>query len=335
MTRSGFLTWHRRLALLFAPLLFLQALTGTILLLREPLAHVLEPQGSDGPVLGVPMLAAAASRAGLKLNRLYLPAYPGGPAMAQSATADGGTHYAAIEPASGVILREGGVWAFPLEAALQWHYRLMWGTAGLAVVALNGVVLTLLSGTGLAFWWPAAGRWKKSLAINRKMPARVKLRQWHRSGGVLASLLVLFSAVTGVLLALPDLAPAAPTATTAFAPTPLQLDAAMAAATRAYPAAAIRDVRFPAADRIDVNFRAPEAGSLSVHAVSVRLSDAKLLRIVPAAESPALWMKVLPLHTGDIAGLAGMLVLLLEGLAIIALSITGPMMWWRQRKLRK
>ncbi|MFN4222489.1 MAG: PepSY-associated TM helix domain-containing protein [Novosphingobium meiothermophilum] len=335
MAHSGFLTWHRRIALLFAPLIFLQALTGTILLLREPLAYVLEPQGSDGPVLGVPVLAAAAARTGLRLTRLYPPAYPGGPAMAQLARADGSAHYAAIEPASGVILREGGIWAFPLEAALQWHYRLMSGTVGLAVVALHGVVLLLLSGTGLGFWWPAAGRWKKSLAINPKMPARVRLRQWHRSGGVLASLLVLFSAVTGVLLAAPDLVPAAPIATTAFAASPRQLDAAMGAATRAYPAAAIRDVRFPAADRIDVNFRAPEDGPLAVHAVSVRLSDAKLLRIVPAAQSSALWMKVLPLHTGDISGLAGMLLLLLEALAIIALSITGPMMWWRQRKLRK
>lgn len=335
MARSGFLTWHRRMALLFAPLIFLQALTGTILLLREPLAYVLEPQGSDGPVLGVPALAAAAARTGMRLTRLYLPAYPGGPAMAQLARADGSTHYAAIEPASGVILREGGIWAFPLEAALQWHYRLMSGTVGLAVVALNGVVLLLLSGTGLGFWWPAAGRWKKSLAINAKMPARVRLRQWHRSGGVLASLLVLFSAVTGVLLLVPDLVPAAPMATTAFVASPMQLDAAMGAATRAYPAAAIRDVRFPAADRVDVNFLAPDEGPLAVHAVSVRLSDARLLHVVPASQSPALWMKVLPLHTGDSGGIFGMLMLLLEALAILALSITGPMMWWRQRKMRK
>ncbi|MEL0252920.1 MAG: PepSY domain-containing protein, partial [Novosphingobium sp.] len=74
---------------------------------------------------------------------------------------------------------------------------------------------------------------------------------------------------------------------------------------------------------------------LAVHAVQVRLSDAKVLKIVPAAQSPALWMTVMPLHTGQSAGVAGMIVLMLEALALAALSITGPMMWWQQRKLRK
>lgn len=43
----------------------------------------------------------------------------------------------------------------------------------------------------------------------------------------------------------------------------------------------------------------------------------------------------MPLHTGQSAGVAGMIVLILEALAMAALSITGPMMWWQQRKLRK
>lgn len=335
MRRSAFLTWHRRLALLFAPLLLLQVLTGTVLLLKGPLAYLLEPQASAGPSLGVSALVAAASQPGMRVTRLYPARYSGAPTMVQLATADGSTRYVAIEPASGVVLREGGVWAFPLEAALQWHYRLMWGTTGLAIVALNGLVLLLLSGTGLGFWWPGAGRWKKALAINPKMPARIRLRHWHRSGGVIVSLLVMFSAVTGILLAVPDLLPAGNTPAKAYAASPVQIDRAMAVARQAYSNASIRDIRFAPTDRIDVNFLAPEESPLAVHVVQVRLSDARLLKIVPAAQSPALWMKVLPLHTGQSAGIIGMILLIVEALAIAALSITGPMMWWQQRKVRK
>lgn len=335
MRRSAFLTWHRRMALLFAPLLLLQALTGTVLLFKAPLGRLIDPPASAGPALGVSTLVAAATLPGMRVVRLYPAASPGAPALAHLSTADGQMRYAAIDPASGKVLREGGIWAFPIEAALQWHYRLMWGTSGLAIVALNGLVLALLSATGLGFWWPAAGRWKKSLAINPKMPARVRLRHWHRSGGVIVSLLVLFSAVTGILLALPDLVPAAAAPTKAYAASPAQIDAAMAAARQAYPNAAIRDVRFPAADWIDVNFLAPEDNPVAVHAVQVRLSDAELLKNVPADQSPALWMKVMPLHTGESAGIIGMILLTLEALAIAALSITGPLMWWQQRKLRK
>lgn len=335
MRRSTFLTWHRRMALLFAPLLFLQALTGTVLLLKVPLSRLIDPQASAGSSLEVSALVAAAGQSGLRVTRIYPPGYPGAPAMAQLAEADGTTRYAAIEPASGVILREGGIWAFPLEAALQWHYRLMWGTTGLAIVALNGLILLLLSGTGLGYWWPAAGRWKKALAINPKLPGRIRLRHWHRSGGVIVSLLVLFSAVTGILLAVPDLLPTGGAAAKAYVASPQQIDAAMASARRAYPQAAIRDVRFPAADRIDVNFLAPEEKPLAVHVVQVRLSDAQVLKVVPADRSPALWMKVLPLHTGESAGIIGTIVLLLEALAIAALAVSGPVMWWQQRKFRK
>lgn len=335
MQRAGYLKWHRRLALPFAPLLLLQALTGALLLFQASLASVLEPQASDGPALPLSALAAANVKQDMRLVRLYLPARPGGPALAQLATAEGGTRYAAIEPASGMILREGGIWSFPLEAARQWHYRLMSGTTGLAIVAINGLVLLALSATGLAFWLPPAGRWKKSLAINPKMPARVRLRHWHRSGGVVVSLLAMFSAVTGVLLAAPDLVPAGPVTATAFPATAPQIDAAFDAARQAFPAARVRDVRFPAADRIDVNFFAPEEGPLALHVASASLSEARVLKAVPAAQSPALWMKILPLHTGGIAGIAGALVLLGEAMAVAALAVTGPLMWWQQRKLRK
>jgi uncharacterized iron-regulated membrane protein len=335
MRRSAFLTWHRRMALLFAPLLLLQGLTGALLLFKEPLARVTQPQASHGPTLAISALVVAAGQHGQRVVRLYPGSRPGAPTIAHLAAADGTTRYAAIEPASAAILREGGIWRFPVEAVLQWHYRLLWGTTGLAVVALNGLVLVLLSGTGLAFWWPAAGRWKKALAINPRMPTRIRLRQWHRSGGVVCSLLVLFSAVTGVLLAAPDLLPAGPATTDAFAASPAQIDRAVAVARKAYPEAAIRDIRFPPADRIDINFLAPEEKPLAVHVVQVRLSDAKVLKVLPAAQNPVLWMKIMPVHTGESFGPVGMILLVLEALAIAALSITGPWMWWQQRKLRK
>ncbi|MEL0252773.1 MAG: hypothetical protein VW935_12625, partial [Novosphingobium sp.] len=70
MRRSAYLTWHRRLALLFAPLLLLQVLTGAVLLLKEPLGRVIGPQASDGPPLHPSALVAAASATGFRVVRL-------------------------------------------------------------------------------------------------------------------------------------------------------------------------------------------------------------------------------------------------------------------------
>lgn len=336
MQRSGFLVWHRRVALAFAPLLLLQALTGAALLFREPLAQWLGPAASARPALSVGDLAKAAGSTGARLDRLFLPLEAGDPAMVQMTDVDGQAVYAAIDPGSGTILRQGSILAFPLEAALQWHYRLIAGTAGLVVVAFNAVVLLVLSGTGLGFWWPSKGRIAKALAINRRMPPRVRLRHWHRSGGVVTSIVVLFSAVTGLLLVVPDLLPAGSSSQPApFAASGADIDAAIGAAQRAFPQARLRDVRFPKADRLDINFLAPEHGPRSVHVVSMRLSRPELLKVLPAERNPVLWMKVLPLHTGDSFGLAGRLLLLAEALILAALAITGPLMWWQKRTRTK
>lgn len=336
MRRTGFLIWHRRLALAFAPLLLLQALTGVALLLRAPLTAALGPYGGAGAQEPVSALVAAAGVAaaghdGARVDRLFLPARAGDVALAQRAD---GT-YAAVDPASALVVREGGVFAFPLEAALQWHYRLMWGTTGLAIVALSGFALTLLAASGIGFWWPAKGRWGKALAINPRMPGRVRLRQWHRSGGVVAAVLVLLSGVTGVLLSVPDVFAGAAPVQASYRPTGAQIDAAVAAAQAQFPGIVIRDIRFPRADRLDINFRADDDGPRSVHVVSVTLSTARVTKVLPAARNGALWMKVLPLHTGESFGAVGLLLLLAEAAVLAALAMTGPWMWWQQRKLRK
>ena len=336
MRRTGYLAWHRRLALVFAPLLLLQALTGAVLLFHQPLARWVNPAASRGPALPISAIVSGAQAHGGKVDRLFIPANAGDAAFAQLSL-PGTIRYAAIDPASGVILREGGVLAFPLEAALQWHYRLMSGTGGLALVALGGVVLALMSGTGLAFWWPTKGRWAKSLTINPKMPTRVRLRHWHRNGGVLASVMVLFSAITGILLSAPDI-PAGWTAVTPPLPyrtTPAQIDAAIAVAQQQFPNAALRDIRFPRMDRIDINFYAHERNARAVHVVSVRLSQPEIVKSIPAAQNDALWMKVLPLHAGDSFGMAGTVLLLIEALVLAGLAVTGPRMWWQNRKSRK
>lgn len=86
---------------------------------------------------------------------------------------------------------------------------------------------------------------------------------------------------------------------------------------------------------MDVNLLAPERNALAVHIVSVDLGARQIVRTVPAQDNPALWMKLLPYHSGAAFGLAGKLALLIEALVLVELGLTGPVMWWQQRKLRK
>ncbi|MEP7221766.1 MAG: PepSY-associated TM helix domain-containing protein [Novosphingobium sp.] len=344
MTRTTFLVFHRRLALVFAPLLLLQALTGSALLFKAPLARIIDPAGmtrhsNTGAAPVSAMLAAAERQSpGFRTTRLYLPTTAQDTAFAQMTGPAGAARYASLDPGSGAVLAAGPLWRFPLEGALQLHYRLLDGTTGMIVVLANGLALALLSCTGLGYWWPGRKRAIKSLAVRKAAPARIRLRQWHRSAGVIASLLVLFSATTGVLLAAPDIADAlaaSPSPPTTLPPrSAAQIDRAITVGAARFPGAALRDIRFPLADRIDINLFAPSRNPRAVHVVKVGLSDGQVTSTLPAQDNSALWMKVLSLHTGDSFGLIGRLLLLAEGAVLIFAAISGPLMWWRRRSPR-
>jgi uncharacterized iron-regulated membrane protein len=215
----------------------------------------------------------------------------------------------------------------------------------MVAVLLVGLALALSALSGLIHWWPAGNRLRAALKIRRGLPARLRLRQWHRLTGAVTSAFALFSAVTGVVLIAPDLltaiAPAAPAATTAppAPPTAGQIDAAVAKARAAFPGAALRDLRLPPADRIDLNLDAPERNARAVHTVSVRPSDGAVIKAVPARDNPVLWMKVLALHTGQglplVGPLAGPLLLLAEAAALIFLAWAGWQMWFNARRKAK
>ena len=340
------LSWHRRLALVFAPLLLLQALTGAALLFKGPLERLIDPAAMTVPTdtrvapVSVLLTSAAARDPEYRVSRLFLPAAPGAVAMAQLTGPGGTMRYASLDPATGRVLAQGSIWRFPLELALQWHYRLLDGTTGLVVVLANGIALALLALSGFTHWWPRSGGLRRALAIRSVRASPLMLRQWHRTIGVLATVLVLFSATTGVLLILPDLeaaaGPSAPPPATGAPPyAPTQVDAAVATAQAALPGHALRDIRLPLADRLDINFFAPEHHPRAVHVVAVAVTEARVEKLLLAPDNPAPWLVWLPLHTGDSAGLAGRLALLAEAGALCFLAVSGPLAWWRARRRRR
>ncbi len=335
-SRPQLLVFHRRLALILAPLLFLQALTGTLILFRTELMRVSLPEPSERSTAttGVPtstvVAAAVQSEPGYRAVRLFFPATPRDATFIQMIGPDETTRYVALDPANAQVLAAGSIWRFPAEAALQIHYRLIDGRFGMAVVLLNAVVLMILSTTGMLYWWPGRQRLAKALAIRSAAPPRARLRQWHRSIGVILTPMMLFSATTGLLLILPDLAaPAAPAATGSPPLAAGSIDRALTRAIAEFPGAQVRDIRLAKADRMDVNIRAPRYNSQAVDVVSVRLSDGALLKQMPAERNPAAWLTWLPLHSGTAMGAPGRILLLIEGLALMILTTTGPLMWWQ------
>ncbi|WP_157218570.1 PepSY-associated TM helix domain-containing protein [Flavisphingomonas formosensis] len=343
MSRPQWLRLHRYAGLTMALFLLVQAMTGALLLYRGPVERWLDPAGqtsrSQGAIVsaGRAMAAASAAVPGARVTRLFAPDASRAIWFAQMVRRDGGSAYATVDPAGGAVLRIGGLSRFPMEAALQLHYRLLSGRAGMAVIAMNGLALLLMAVSGLAYWWPKRNP-ARALAIRWSLSPRLVLRQAHRTVGVIAAAFLILLSATGFLLVFPDLLESGGGAPPAV-PTAVQTDRALALAHSAFPGAALRDIRI-GGDRLTVNLHAPERNARAVHVVVVALADPHLISVTPAERSPALWMPLLPIHTGDFLAPVGPPVWLLVALSLAALAITGPIMWWhiaaqRHRARRK
>jgi len=330
---------HRYAGLAAAALLLVQALTGCLLVYRTQAAQWIDPAGfvRRSPAGATPvsriLAAAQGSEADVRVDRLFFPPVPDATYIARMRDGDGATRYASIDPGDAAVLRHGGFTAFAVEAALTIHYTWLAGRMGTAVVILAGLALLGLAASGICYWWPRRGRIRKSLAIQTHLPARLILRQLHRSTGVIVSLLLCFSAVTGLMLAIPILVDGtAPPAQRAVIPA--NVDRALDLARRAFPGGAIRDVRLAADGALVVNILAPERNARAVHKLVVDSNAMRIIATTPASADRALWVIALPLHAGDALGAPGHILILLGGLVLVALSLTGPLMWWQSRRSR-
>ena len=326
---------HRWAGLVICLFVLVQAATGALLIYRTHLAEWLDPQGmtrasSTGTAPISQVIGAARGRfPGYAIEHVGFPQTERGVYLVHMLDAVGHSRLASVDPGSAAVLRAGTIWSFPLEAALQIHYRLMTGRLGLACVMLTGLGLLAQAVTGLWYWWPKAGRWRKSLAIEKGAPGRLLLRRLHRNVGVFAAVAAVFSAVTGLIVATEFfLAPGPLMPLRAAQDTTVgDFDAALARARAIYPDRAVRDVRAPQPGRFDVYFWAPRVSPHAVDAVSLDPRNGSLLAVRPARPGRAPWMVILPIHTGDTFGVAGSAIVLIGGLALIALAVTGPIMW--------
>ena len=338
MTRAQWLRIHRIVGLSMAAFLLVQALTGAMLLYRGPLARLIDPSGMTstgaGRAISIGAVVETADKAlpGYHAIRIFAPQTVDATWLAQLADQQGHSAYASIDPSGGALRRAGGLLHFPIEAALQIHYRLVAGKTGMVIITLNALAVLFMLVSGLAYWWPKRNL-AKALSIRFTASPRLILRQAHRTLGVVMAAFLAIIASTGLLLIVPELFESGTPAPRRILPT-AAIDNGMALAQATFPASTLSDARL-GGDRMIVNFRAPERNARAVHRVIVDIANARIVSAIPAEKNPALWMTVLPIHTGNVLGLIGGPLLLIIALALATLALSGPIMWWHVRSQRR
>jgi uncharacterized iron-regulated membrane protein len=228
------------------------------------------------------------------------------------------------------------------------------GRGGWYVVGAGGLLLLLLCLTGPLLWWPGRRKVRLGLTVKRGVSWRRTVFDLHRVAGIYPLLLLVSVALTGAAFSFYEYVKPAltrvvdgkvaaeeepPRSRVTNGAVPLALDALVLRADVALPGAATRSLLLPSEPdgAVLVVKRFPEEiGRYGRSHVWLDQYSGAILGVVDSRVA-LLGVRVLdhwtlPVHTGEIAGLPGRILMCLAGLAPSVLFATGLVMWWNRRR---
>ncbi|QYJ83556.1 PepSY-associated TM helix domain-containing protein [Shewanella aegiceratis] len=343
--------WHGWLGLFAALPLFIIALTGSVLVFKSELEHLLMPEkvlaASETRLSFTQLLRSAdealpqheilgwqfAANAG-EADKLY---------VAKQGTYDWQLLF--VDPSQGSLLSQPvGLSHYLLDWLLELHYTLLADHLGLAVTALVSILLILLSLSGFIlhrqFWRTFFTlRWGKSL--------RLFLSDSHKMLGIIGAPLFLILGFTGAWWNIehiveewhePD--PKTLIITQSYYNKQLDMDALLTHATQVIPGFQTHYVRFPDKSYAGIHLfgAAQDRGALRSDYGSIVSFDDKsgqLSASVDATKAGALYQFVdsfRPLHYGNFGGLVSKIIWCVVGFLPSLMALSGYLMWQARRK---
>lgn len=258
----------------------------------------------------------------------------------------GGQRMVSLDPATLTVVRDvrwGGTvstWIYEL------HYRLLMGRTGATVMGIVGLAIMALLMLGTVLWWRSGRSLRSRVALRVGGPLERTIHDAHRLLGVGSLGLLLIVAATATAMSLPR--QVRPLLQVFSAPSPLPrpvsdpehgrpripVDAALAAARAVRPDADLRWIKVPSKPEGAYEIRFWQAGEPGTRfpksQIWVDRYDGRVLAIHDGPRDSAgdriqAWFY--PLHSGEVFGLFGRVVVALLGLVPAALFITGLIRW--------
>ncbi len=340
---------HRYVSLTLAVLWLLQAVTGCLIVFRWDLDDA-GVKGGRGPFDVVAMgqaLDNLSARPGIDVSSVWA----SNPAANRFdiSYSDHGHDRSMHVDGSGRELRDradadlwhGGIW----DRLSDLHMDLMQGDIGRIFIGLSGLFLLTNLGLGLKLAWPRAGMWLKTLRPPKGRAPQAQFYGWHRMLGLVMGVPAIVVVTAGCLLAFDDPIAAvfkadvpAPQISSLATGHPVAPSRALAAAMKAMPGAKLSGFSFPGDNPYyRVRMRAPgEIQRLwGMTTIYVAADDGRVLGLYDARRphsAPRMLLDTIyPLHTGQIGGFFGRLIVLLVGVLLIIMIGLGVNLWWVRR----
>lgn len=362
--RRTLLTVHLWLGLvLFIPIVVI-GLSGSALLVQSHTFNRSFPaataEGSKQTIVRAIESARSAVPADARLGRVDLSVRDGEPVTVQLQPPGRGVPQVKVyvDPVSLDVLGTSEV--VPRGRALGFlinihSYLMMRPYIGVKVVGALGVVMILMAISGLVLWWPRKGQWRRAFLIRRGargLPLYVDL---HHAVGIWTFAVLLLMSVSGVYLCFPQtvtggiaaVLPSALGSGEAMAgfvpvPGPLDIDMAVASASKAVPDARVVGVQMPEQQGrpILVFLETTRLGGATQPQILVTLDQAT--GDVGYVDDPRDhgWLEQVvnfqnALHYGSAYGMVWKTVVFVSGLLPLFFAVTGISIWWLRRRVTR
>lgn len=338
---------HKWIGLTVAAFLIIQATTGTIILFRDDLNNLLYQEAKSPPTASVSideiLEAATAYRPDLHVGKIIIPSNPHAAYLVQYHKNSMRLPFmVAISPHEASVIHSGQLTSFPVETAFELHYRLLLSKPGQILNGVLALSLMIMLCSGIYLWWPK-GSLKRGFQV-KLSAARVRAAfDIHRVLAASASLLLLVVAITGFILAVPEVLGRtgktnAGSGKKVEAPT--SVDLAIQQANRLLPNQKLKKISFNRSGRtIKMVFTSASStpNPRAVDTVRADLFTGKTISVTRYEEFSARSKTLswaLSLHSFDIAGWMGKLLATISAIFLILISSTGIWLWWARRALQ-
>lgn len=259
--------------------------------------------------------------------------------------------YVSMNSYTGEITGWGSKYEYPFELMFRLHEQISMGTPGINAVHMGAFIMLLMAVSGLYLWWPRRETLKQALTVKRR-PLRRFLFGLHRVSGAYAFVLLFVVALSGKmifgLLTLPDIGTDASGGFGAFAlaganvdpnAEPIPIDDMIEVAVRKFPNDPIRDLSYIRQNRAISVVTFHDTGSPNTRALNRVFFERPTGRVIAVRDWDTLSGVALaedwafPIHSGEILGNIGRFLVLLSGLLMPFLFVTGAWLWWKKRGL--
>ncbi len=233
------------------------------------------------------------------------------------------------------------------------HFQLLLDKTGMIVMGIFGIMMLVSVSIGLYLWWPKPGKFNSALTFKKKSSYERFIYDLHKTNGVYSFIIVLLLLVSGVVLELPDYVNPVIDKFSPLYKTPdihsikpegrtrISLDEAAAVASKRYPMAKLRWLETPADEQGSYIVRIYQEGEPSERFPKTLLWIDQYTGEILAVREPSLeksgdtflnWMH--PLHSGEIAGLTGRIIVFICGFVPLILYTTGYIRWRQKQKAK-